>query len=171
MSRDSVIIGRMSTDQRKARSASKAERPSRGGPPATPPIGLQLSRTARAATNAFERAMAEAGGSASAWQVLVLVRAGQWGTQAQMAEAMGITGATLTHHLNALEDQGLVRRWREASNRRVQQVALTDAGEALFDRLRDVAVRHDQRLRTNLSDKEAEQLGRLLEKLRAGVDS
>jgi MarR family transcriptional regulator for hemolysin len=151
--------------------STTASAPPRGGPPATPPIGLQLSRTARAATNAFERSMAEAGGSASAWQVLVLVRTGQWGTQAQMADAMGITGATLTHHLNALEDQGLVRRWREASNRRVQQVALTDAGEALFDRLRDVAVRHDQRLRANLSDKEVEQLGRLLEKLRAGVES
>jgi MarR family transcriptional regulator for hemolysin len=141
------------------------------GPPATPPIGLQLSRTARTVTNAFERAMSEAGGSASAWQVLVLVRAGQWGTQAQMAEAMGITGATLTHHLNALEDQGLVRRWREASNRRVQQVALTEAGEALFDRLRDVAVRHDERLRSTLSDREVEQLGRLLDKVRAGVES
>jgi MarR family transcriptional regulator for hemolysin len=148
----------------------RGEQP-RGGPPAQAPIGLQLSRTARAATNAFERAMAQAGGSASAWQVLVLVRAGQWGTQAKMAEAMGITGATLTHHLNALEDQGLVRRWREASNRRVQQVALTEAGEELFDRLRDVAVRHDERLRSTMSDREVEQLGRLLEKLRAGVGS
>jgi MarR family transcriptional regulator, transcriptional regulator for hemolysin len=108
------------------------------------PIGLQLSRTARAATNAFERAMAEAGGSASAWQVLVLVRAGQWGTQAQMAEAMGITGATLTHHLNALEARGLVRRWREAGNRRVQRTVLTRAGEAMFGRLRRVAVRYDE---------------------------
>jgi MarR family transcriptional regulator, transcriptional regulator for hemolysin len=142
-----------------------------GGPPAQPPIGLQLSRTARVVTNAFERAMAQAGGSASAWQVLVLVRAGQWGTQAKMAEAMGITGATLTHHLNALEDQGLVRRWREASNRRVQQVALTEAGEELFDRLREVAVRHDERLRSTLSEKEVEQLGRLLEKVRVGVGS
>ncbi|MEN3282833.1 MAG: MarR family transcriptional regulator, transcriptional regulator for hemolysin [Solirubrobacteraceae bacterium] len=141
------------------------------GPPAQPPIGLQLSRTARLVTNAFERAMAQAGGSASAWQVLVLVRAGQWGTQAKMAEAMGITGATLTHHLNALEDQGLVRRWREASNRRVQQVALTEAGEELFDRLREVAVSHDERLRSTLSDKDVEHLGRLLEKVRAGVAS
>jgi MarR family transcriptional regulator for hemolysin len=141
------------------------------GPPAQPPIGLQLTRTARAVTNAFERAMAQAGGSASAWQVLVLVRAGQWGTQAKMADAMGITGATLTHHLNSLEDQGLVRRWREASNRRVQQVALTDAGEDLFDRLREVAVRHDERLRSTLSEKEVEQLRRLLEKVRAGVGS
>jgi MarR family transcriptional regulator for hemolysin len=141
------------------------------GPPVQAPIGLQLSRTARVATNAFERAMAQAGGSASAWQVLVVVRAGQWGTQAKMAEAMGITGATLTHHLNALEDQGLVRRWREASNRRVQQVALTKPGEELFDRLREVAVRHDERLRSTLSEQEVEQLGRLLDKVRAGVQS
>jgi MarR family transcriptional regulator, transcriptional regulator for hemolysin len=156
-----------STSGREARSG-RGDAP-RGGPPAQPPIGLQLSRTARVVTTAFERAMAQAGGSASAWQVLVLVRAGQWGTQAEMAEAMGITGATLTHHLNALEDQGLVRRWREASNRRVQQVALTEAGEELFDRLREVAVRHDERLRSTLSEKEVEQLGRLLEKVRVGV--
>src|SRR4051794_18197548 len=97
-------------------------------PPLSPPIGLQLTRTAHAVSQAFERAMAEAGGSASTFQVLLLVRSGEWGTQAAMARSMGITGATLTHHLNALEDQGLVRRWREDGNRRVQRVALTDDG-------------------------------------------
>jgi MarR family transcriptional regulator for hemolysin len=139
-------------------------------PPVVPPIGLRLARTARVVTNAFERAMAEAGGTAAAWQVLVLVRSEQWGTQARMAEAMGITGATLTHHLNALEAQGLVRRWREASNRRVQRVALTAEGEALFDRLREVAVRHDERLRSNLSDEETALLADLLDRLQAGVE-
>jgi MarR family transcriptional regulator for hemolysin len=134
------------------------------------PIGLHLAKTARVATHAFERAMAEAGGSASTWQVLVLVRSEQWGTQAQMAEAMGITGATLTHHLNALEAQGLVRRWREPDNRRVQRAALTDEGAALFDRLRHVAQRHDERLRANLSDEEVERLAALLDKLQAGVE-
>ena len=139
-------------------------------PPVVPPIGLRLARTARVVTNAFERAMAEAGGSAAAWQVLLLVRSEQWGTQARMAEAMGITGATLTHHLNALETQGLVRRWREASNRRVQRVALTPEGEALFDRLREVAVRHDARLRSQLTDDETAKLADLLDRLQAGVE-
>jgi MarR family transcriptional regulator, transcriptional regulator for hemolysin len=133
-----------------------------------PPIGLRLARTARVVTQAFEREMAEAGGSASAWQVLLLVRSEQWGTQSQMADAMGVTGATLTHHLNALEAQGLVRRWRETSNRRAQNVALTDAGEALFDRLRHVAVRHDERLRSHLTDEETSHLADLLDKLQAG---
>ena len=127
------------------------------GPPAVPPIGLLLARTARVVTQAFERSMAEAGGSASAWQVLLLVRSGQWGTQSRMAEAMGVTGATLTHHLNGLEAQGLV------------QVELTAEGEALFDRLRAVAVRHDQRLRSMLSDAELAQLGDVLQRLQTGI--
>jgi MarR family transcriptional regulator for hemolysin len=140
-------------------------------PSVLPPIGLRLARTARAVTNAFERAMAEAGGSASVWQVLVLVRSQQWGTQSEMAEAMGISAATLTHHLNAMEEQGLVRRWRESSNRRVQRVELTDEGIAMFDQLRDAALKHDQRLRSKLGDGEAAQLGELLDKLEAGLSS
>jgi MarR family transcriptional regulator for hemolysin len=135
-----------------------------------PPIGLQLARTARVVTQAFERAMAEAGGSVSIWQVLLLVRSEQWGTQSQMAEAMGITGATLTHHLNAMEAQGLVRRWREASNRRVQRVELTTEGAALFERLREVALRHDARLRSKLGDEETARLADLLGRLQSGLD-
>jgi MarR family transcriptional regulator for hemolysin len=138
-------------------------------PPVLPPIGLRLTRTARVVGQAFERAMAEAGGSPSTWQVLLLVRSQQWGNQAEMAEAMGITGATLTHHLNAMESQGLVRRWREASNRRVQRVELTEAGEATFERLREVALRHDARLRAALGEDDAARLGELLDKLRAAV--
>ncbi|MGI8802274.1 MAG: MarR family winged helix-turn-helix transcriptional regulator [Solirubrobacteraceae bacterium] len=138
--------------------------------PVLPPIGLRLARTAHAATQAFERAMAAAGGSVSAWQVLVLVRSGQCATQADMARVMGITGATVTHHLNALERQGLVRRWREEGNRRVQQVELTEAGLTMFDRLRDVAIRHDVRLRSRLTEGETADLAALLEKLAAGLD-
>jgi MarR family transcriptional regulator for hemolysin len=133
------------------------------------PIGLHLTRTARVVSQAFERAMAEAGGSAAAWQVLLLVRSEKWGAQARVAEALGITGATLTHHLNALERRGLVRRWREAGNRRVQRAALTPAGEQLFERLREGAVRHDERLRSQLSDEETARLAALLDKLEAGV--
>ena len=138
-------------------------------PPLVPPIGLRLTRTARMASQAFERAMAEGGGSASAWQVLLLVRSGQWGTQSQMAEAMGVTGATLTHHLGALETRGLVRRWREEDNRRVQQVELTPQGEELFERLRHVAVAHDERLRAILTEKGTTELAGLLDRLQSGL--
>src|SRR5689334_4697642 len=144
--------------------------PLMAGPPARQPIGLQLARTARVVGQGFERALAEAGGSAATWQVLVIVRAQRWGTQAEMAEAMGITAATLTHHLNAMERQGLVRRWREPGNRRNQHVELTERGSELFTRLREVAVAHDARLRSRMTDAEAEQLGALLDRLLGGLE-
>jgi MarR family transcriptional regulator for hemolysin len=118
-----------------------------------------------------ERAMAHAGGSVSTWQVLLLVRSANWETQSELAEQLGITGATLTHHLNALERKGLVRRWREDNNRRVQRVELTDDGLELWGRLREVARRHDRQLRSHLSDEEVEQLGALLARLQAGVEA
>ena len=138
--------------------------------PATPPIGLNLARTARVVGQAFDRALAEAGGSAATWQVLLLVRSGQWGQQSEMAAAMGVTSATLTHHLNSLERQGLVRRWREDSNRRVQRVELTEDGVARFDRMREVAMRHDARLRAVLSEDELAALAGLLDRLRTAVE-
>jgi MarR family transcriptional regulator for hemolysin len=120
-------------------------------------------------SQAFDRSMAAAGGSAATWQVLLLVRSGEWSTQSQLARAMGITGATLTHHLKALEVDGLVRRWREPDNARVQRMELTPQGAAMFERLRDVAQRHDERLRAALTPGEADQLRAILDRLDAGL--
>lgn len=133
------------------------------------PIGLQLTRTARVLTQEFDRAMADEGGSAPVWQVLLLIRSKQWGQQSEMAQAMGVTGATLTHHLKGLEADGLVRRWREPANGRVQRVELTPDGVEMFERLRAVAQRHDERLRSTLSDDEIGQLRAILDRLDAGL--
>jgi len=62
-------------------------------------------------------------------------------------------------------------RRSEASNRRVQHVELTEGGIELFDRLREVAVRHDERLRSTLDLEETAQLGELLDRLEASVSS
>jgi DNA-binding transcriptional MocR family regulator len=42
--------------------------------------------------------------------------------QRQIAESIGIQGATLTHHLNAMEADGVVTRRRDPTNRRVHVV-------------------------------------------------
>src|SRR4051794_3864817 len=146
-----------------------APEPTAPGPIA--PIGLRLTRTARLVSQAFDRAMEAAGGRRATWQVLLLIRSQQWGTQSAMAEAIGITGGTLTPHLNGLERSGLVRRGREEQNRRVQHTELTPAGEEVFESLRGVAVAHDAKLRSRLSADEVGQLGDLLERLLAGLET
>jgi MarR family transcriptional regulator, transcriptional regulator for hemolysin len=137
--------------------------------PARPPIGLQLSRAARLVSRAFDDALAEAGGSLPVWLVLISLKSQEPGNQRDLARAVGITEATLTHHLNAMEAQALVTRRRDPANRRVHLVELTGAGEAAFIKLRDAAMAFDQRLRRGFSDDETAGLEGLLGRLEANV--
>src|ERR1022692_2164960 len=87
-----------------------------------------------------------------------------------LADVAGIQGATLTHHLNAMESAGLVTRRRDPANRRVHVVELTPQGDALFLRLRDAATAFDQQRRPGLPEHALGQLEQLLTRLRGNVD-
>jgi MarR family transcriptional regulator, transcriptional regulator for hemolysin len=134
-------------------------------PPIRPPIGLLLSGTAKHVSRAFDDAMADAGGSMPIWQILLVLKTRQVANQRELAEAVGIQGATLTHHLNAMERDALLTRRRDPVNRRVHVVELTDEGERMFHTLRAVAVAFDKRLRTNLTDHDITVAERVLSKL------
>jgi MarR family transcriptional regulator for hemolysin len=137
--------------------------------PAHPPIGLHLARSARAVSRAFDEALAQAGGSVPVWLVLIALKSQHMRNQRKLADAVGIREATLTHHLNAMDAQGLITRQRDPANRRVHLVELTDSGEALFHRLRGTAAAFDQRLRAGVSDAEMAELERLLSRLEANA--
>src|SRR5579859_4526232 len=139
------------------------------GRPVREPLGLHLTRVSRSISRAFDDALAEAGGSLPVWLVLISLKSGQRASQRELAEAVGIQGATLTHHLNTMESAGLVTRRRDPANRRLHLVELTPAGDALFARLRDAATAFDRRLRSGLSESELGQLETLLTRLRDNV--
>jgi len=137
--------------------------------PARTPIGLQLTQVSRAVSRAFDEALAAAGGSLPVWLVLLCLKTQDLASQRELAEAVGIREATLTHHLTAMESSGLISRRREAANRRIQVVELTPAGEDAFERLRAVAMSFDRQLRQNISARELESLADLLRRLAGNV--
>src|SRR6201997_4001722 len=107
------------------------------------PIGLRLNQAARAVGRAFDEALAEAGGTLPVWLILLNLKIRRPGTQRELAEKVGIREATLTHHLNAMDADGLITRTRDAANRRIQVVALTEKGDEAFLRLRVAAMDFD----------------------------
>lgn len=139
--------------------------------PAQPPIGLHLAHTAKAVNRAFDDALAAAGGSLPTWLILLSVKTRRFANQRQLADAIGIRGATLTHHLNGMEADGLLLRRRNTDNRRVQHVELTPAGEDAFHRLRRAAVTFDERLRRNFTSDDLQQLTDLLDRFHANIVS
>jgi len=128
-----------------------------------------LTRVSRVLSRAFDDALAQAGGSLPVWLVLISLKSGQLASQRELADAVGIQAATLTHHLNAMESAGLVTRRRDPENRRLHLVELTPQGDALFFRMRDAAMVFDQRLRAGLSQPDVDQLEELLARLRDNV--
>jgi MarR family transcriptional regulator for hemolysin len=101
--------------------------------------------------------------------VLTALKRGEHLRQRDIAAAVGIEDATLTHHLNRMEADGLVTRKRVAGNRRTQLVSLTSVGEGLFTSLRRAAVAFDQQLRADLSEDELAALRALVARLRTNV--
>ncbi len=133
------------------------------------PIGLRLNQAARTVGRAFEEALEEADGTLPIWLILLNLTIRKPANQRELAEAVGIREATLTHHLNALDARGLITRTRDTANRRIHVVELTEAGQAAFARLQQAAVAFDARLRAGLADADLDQLGDLLGRLTANV--
>src|ERR1700728_1794077 len=137
--------------------------------PLEPPIGLHLASAARIVRRAFDEALADAGGSLPMWLVLLNLKIRRPANQRELAEAVGVREATLTHHLNALDADGLITRRRDAVNRRIHVVELTDAGEKMFLRLRTAAMAFDQRLRAGIAEGELTNFAAILDRLARNV--
>jgi DNA-binding MarR family transcriptional regulator len=105
---------------------------------------------------AFDALLAEQGGSWQVWHILLALHQGTPATQRELARAVGIREATMTHHLRAMEDRGLVVRTREESNRRVQRIEVTESGEELYRSLKSAAIDFDRTLRGAIGDDETD---------------
>lgn len=137
--------------------------------PTEPPLGITLANVTRNVSRAFDDALSTAGGSRPEWLVLMALKNTPTANQRELAAQVGIQGATLTHHLNAMEHTGLVTRRRDPKNRRVHIVEMTKQGEAAFYRMVGVVKTFDKQLRSGLSEHDVAQLRELLSQLQQNV--
>src|SRR5262249_54103814 len=128
-------------------------------------VARGLARTSKAIGRALDQALTAAGGSLPTWSILYVLSTEPVANQRELAEVVGIQGATLTHHLNGMEADGLLTRRRDPLNRRIHLVELTAAGEALFDRLLAVSTEFDRQLRAGVSDEQVRVREQLLSRL------
>jgi MarR family transcriptional regulator for hemolysin len=138
--------------------------------PTTTPIGLDLANVAKRVSAAFDAALVAAGGSRPTWLILLAIKTRTVANQQEIADAVGIRGATLTYHLKAMEAGGLLTRRRDAANLRAQVVELTAAGERAFQAMRAAAAKFDQQLRKGLDDRDMEHLRTTLGRLSDNVE-
>jgi MarR family transcriptional regulator for hemolysin len=135
------------------------------------PIGLFVTKSARILSRAFDEALAAEGGTLPSWLVLASLAGGLHRSQRSIAADLGIDGATVTHHLNRMEADGLVSRQRAPHDKRTQQVELTPAGLEQFGALLKTVIGFDAQLREGFTEAELATLRQLLGRLADNVAS
>jgi MarR family transcriptional regulator for hemolysin len=139
--------------------------------PRETPIGLHLAHTSKLVSRAFGDTLAGAGGSIPTWLIVSRLMGEEWRAQQELARSIGIEGPTLTHHLDALEEAGLVVRTRDPDDRRAVRLELTDAGREKHAELLQAVIAFNRRLRAGLDEGEVQSLRDVLAKLERNVAS
>jgi DNA-binding MarR family transcriptional regulator len=133
------------------------------------PLGRDIVFTAKALRTAFEEVLARAGGSLGTWIVLSALSRGGLVPQKVLAGHVHIEGATMTHHVDRLEAQGLVRRKTNPADRRVRHVEATPAGKRLYRRLLREAETFERELLAGIDAAEQRQLRSMLARIASNI--
>lgn len=96
--------------------------------PARMPLGKLLPWVGSAVAQRYQRAVAAHGLSSTALGVLGVLGHRDGLSHRELAGRLGVTPATLTPVVDALEAAGEVRRSRDPEDRRVVRIVITDAG-------------------------------------------
>ena len=120
---------------------------------------------------AFEQTLADAGGSLGTWIVLSALSDEGVVSQTVLAGHVHVEGATITHHVDRLEADGLVRRRADPADRRVRRVELTPAGKRLHRRLLEAVKELEAAATAGLTERQQADLRRALDMIRSNLQA
>ena len=136
-------------------------------PPNINELGLVLFGTARAWRTRLDQRLRPLGLSQGKWRTLIhLSQGGNKLTQKEIAERMGIEGATLAGLLDRLQEDGWIERRGSSADRRCKTVHLQRRSKAVLNKIFNTA--HDLRseLIEDISDRDLETCIRVLTRIR-----
>jgi len=87
-------------------------------------------------------------------------------SQTELSEKSQIDRATMVGLVDRMEDEGLVKREKHASDRRAWRICLTEKGRALEGELCPIATEVTGRLTSKLGEREVRELKKILTKIR-----
>jgi DNA-binding MarR family transcriptional regulator len=147
--------------------------PSRQTTTRSPPTAAELSAQLRlVVTRLARRLRQQADAPISPTQAAVLATVDRHGplTLGDLADIERVRPPTITAAVGRLEQDGLVRRWRDSTDRRVSRVAMTSRGRHLLGRMRTRKTAYLDRRVQALGDDERAMLAQAVEVLRGMLD-
>src|SRR6202790_4543396 len=130
-----------------------------------------LHNASRAWRQALDRRLKYLGVSeASGMTIAVAAKAHEPLSQSELADRLGVEGATMVAMVDRLVKAGLVIREPSTTNRRVKRVVLTEAGNLLYEKVRAEGAAFRKDLLAGIDPKKLLATTELLEGLQGIID-
>ena len=131
-----------------------------------------LYGTARAWRQAIDRRLKYLGVSQASWMTIATAaKAREPLSQSELADKLGVEGATMVAMVDRLVKAGLVKREPSTSDRRIKRVVVTEAGYRLFDAVKTEAAAVRRELLSQLDPKKLEAATEVLEALQGMIET
>lgn len=128
-------------------------------------LGFLLNRAAFAMRRALEHRLKPHGLTAPQWAILARLVEKDAQSPGAIGKSLHMDKPTTTGIVDRMEKKGLVKRTRNATDRRVVHVTLTAKGRNLFEKLPPLAKEVNQVAARGIGPEDAEQIKRLLRKI------
>ncbi|MBI3444866.1 MAG: MarR family transcriptional regulator [Magnetospirillum sp.] len=125
-------------------------------------VGYRLRRAQVVVYQDYARTVASVDIRPSQFAAMTIIGANPGLSQTMLATTMGIDRSGAVILIDALEDKGLAMRVPSPVDRRTYAIMLSDAGQTLLARLKELVAEHDIRVTARLSPAERNQLNELL---------
>ena len=130
-----------------------------------------LKRAELAIRGCMEGAFAEVELTPSQYFVLFLVKTGGASSSAELARAMGMLPQSMTELIAPLEKNGAIARRPDPDNNRILRIDLTAAGDRLFTKATQVAIRMERELLAGFDEREIARMNQVFESLIATAEA
>jgi MarR family transcriptional regulator for hemolysin len=131
-----------------------------------------LHSTSRSWKQAVDRRLKYLGVSQASWMTIAIAAQAESPlSQSELADRLGVEGATMVAMVDRLVKAGLVARQASSTDRRIKRVVLTAAGVAIYDKVKTEADTLRKQLLSKMDAKKLQSATELLENLRAIIDS
>ena len=130
-----------------------------------------LKRAELAVRGCMEGAFAEVDLTPSQYFILFLIKTGGASSSAELARAMGMLPQSMTELIAPLEKDGAIVRRPDPANNRILRIELTAAGERLFMKATQVAIRMERELLEGFDEREITRTNQMFEALIATAEA
>jgi MarR family transcriptional regulator, transcriptional regulator for hemolysin len=131
-----------------------------------------LHSTSRSWRQAVDRRLKYLGVSQASWMsIAITAKARSPLSQSELADKLGVEGATMVAMVDRLVKAGFVVREASTTDRRIKRVVLTPAGVALYEKVKTEAVALRKELLANVDPKKLLIATELLESLQGIIET